>query len=624
MDGIGNYHTLIIMSHKDIEKDIIRERIKNGHNQDEIIFIPANPIENVFDPSKKIRVCAYCRVSTDNLNQTTSYELQKAYYEELIFKNKAWEFAGIYADEGISATQMKHRDSLIKMIDDCRLGKIDMIITKSVSRFSRNVVDTLNITRELKSLKNPVRIFFESENLDTIDSSSELFLSVISTFAQEESQTKSNIMNWSIERRFSKGIPLTPPLLGYDRDKSQKQQLIINEEEADTVRLMYALFISGRSTQNIADWLNTLSLESKSGNLKWTSSSVTQILKNERYCGDVKERKYFTESFITHKVKKNKGERNSYVLKNHHAAIIPRDVWELTNHIISTRAFRIVARKGIPNLSVVTQGALRGFVPITRVANLFTIDAYEEACRSAYLDKDGNYIKQIDDTIEITKADISELNLNGFQSVSSQFFNHRGTPVMSIDKNKLTFNGALVNKLTATHYIELLFHPVKKLLAIRQSYENDPYAIKVTVRKDNKIAATTRPCASFSEVLFESQDWHLDYKYILKGIYCIKKNQEMMLFDLDKPKVFETSCIKNEQNEEIKYKQQLFSKSLVSIYGDDVYDGNMNIQLNLMKKFNKWDIQLEKTIVKKQTEWDIEAKQLIDKYIHQIYERGLE
>ncbi|MCL2521243.1 MAG: recombinase family protein [Erysipelotrichales bacterium] len=611
------------MNSKDNERDIIRERIKHGHNKDEIIFIPARPVENAFDPTKKLRVCAYCRVSTDNLNQTTSYELQKAYYEEMIYKNKSWEFAGIYADEGISATQMKNRDALIRMLSDCRLGKIDMVITKSVSRFSRNVVDTLNITRELKSLKNPVRIFFESENLDTMDSSSELFLSVISTFAQEESQTKSNIMNWSIERRFSKGIPLIQPLLGYDRDKTQKQQLIINEDEAETIKLMYALFISGRSTNEIANWLNVLELRTKPGNLNWTAGSVIQILKNERYCGDVKERKSFTESFITHKVKKNKGERNSYVLQNHHEAIIPRDVWNLTNKIILSKSFRIISKNGIPNLSVVTSGALRGFVPVTR-AGLFTMEEYEEACRSAYIDKDGNYIRQIEDNIEITKSDISELNLDGFQSVTSQFFNHRGTPVMSIYKGKFSFNGALTKKLSSTFHVELLFHPIKKLLAVRQTNEIDPYSIKVTIGKDNKIAPINRACSAFTEVLFDSQDWVSDYKYILRGIHCIKKKQEMMLFDLSKPKIFEKMLIRNEENQDIKIEQQLFSKNLVTIYGDDIYKGNLNMQISTMDRLSKWDINLEKTIIKKQTDWDIVAKEIIDEHISKIYERGLE
>lgn len=219
-----------------LQKAKIRERYK-GISPDELDVIPAKPQENLYDDTSEKRVGAYVRVSTDDPRQTTSYELQKNHYEDLVTHRPGWKLVEIYADEGISGTSLKHRDAFIRMIADCKQGKLDLIVTKSVSRFARNVVDCIKYVRELKALPSPVGVFFEAESIYTLDRNSEMSLSFISTFAQEESHNKSEIMNASIEMRFKRGIFLTPPLLGYDQDEDGN--LVINEEEAKTVRLTY-------------------------------------------------------------------------------------------------------------------------------------------------------------------------------------------------------------------------------------------------------------------------------------------------------------------------------------------------------------------------------------------------
>lgn len=217
-------------------KDKIRERYK-GVSYDELEVIPALPRENIFESTKMRRVAVYARVSTGDPRQTSSYELQKNHYLDLVNRNPNWILVDIYADEGISGTSLSHRDEFKRMIDDCKRNKIDFIVTKSVSRFARNVLDCIGYVRELKTMNPPIGVLFETERIFTLDGHSDMQLHFMATTAQEESHNKSDIMNASIEMRFRRGVFLTPKLLGYDLDNDGK--LIINKEEAKTVRLWF-------------------------------------------------------------------------------------------------------------------------------------------------------------------------------------------------------------------------------------------------------------------------------------------------------------------------------------------------------------------------------------------------
>lgn len=286
------------MNSAEHQKDKIRERYK-GLAEEELFCIPAKEQKSVFHGANIINVAAYARVSTDGINQTSSYELQRNYYTDYINKNANWRFVGIYADEGITGTQYIHREEFIKMIDDAKADKIDLIVTKSVSRFARNTVDCIGIIRELRNKKKPTYIYFETEGINTQDDNYEMALSFCATIAQEESHMKSNIMNSSIEMRFKRGIFLTPPLLGYDKDENGN--LVINEEESKTVKLIFYLYLSGSSTQQIANTLMEYGRLTKKGNTKWSQSTVLQILQNERHCGDIIARKTWTPNYLDHK-----------------------------------------------------------------------------------------------------------------------------------------------------------------------------------------------------------------------------------------------------------------------------------------------------------------------------------
>lgn len=304
------------------QKSKIRERYK-GISIEELDVIPALPQEDIFATEKEQRVAVYARVSTDDPRQTSSYELQKNHYHDVISRSPNWRLIEIYADEGISGTSLQHRDAFKRMIEDCRKGSIDLIVTKSVSRFARNVVDCIGYVRDLLALPHPVGVYFETERLNTFDPKGEMILSFMATLAQEESHTKSEIMNASIEMRFRRGIFLTPILLGYDHDEDGN--LIINEHEAKIVKLIFMMYLNGCTCQEIADTLTALGCKTKKGNTVWSPSSILQILQNERHCGDVLARKTFTPNYLNHKSKKNNRDRNQYRKENHHEAIISRD-----------------------------------------------------------------------------------------------------------------------------------------------------------------------------------------------------------------------------------------------------------------------------------------------------------
>jgi len=246
------------------EKARIRVRYK-GVDPSELEFIPAILQENFYEDKREKRVAIYARVSTDDPRQTSSYELQQNHYTDLVNQHPGWNLVDIYADEGISGTSLQHRNAFIRMINDCDEGKIDLIVTKSVSRFARNVLDCIGHVRKLAALNPPVGILFETENIYTLNSNSEMSLSIISTLAQEESHNKSEIMNASIEMRFKRGIFLTPPLLGYDHD--EVGNLVINNKEAKTVRLIFFMYLYGYTSTQIVETLISLERKTKKNSI---------------------------------------------------------------------------------------------------------------------------------------------------------------------------------------------------------------------------------------------------------------------------------------------------------------------------------------------------------------------
>ena len=363
-------------------KEQTRSRIKNADSS-KITVIPAIKQVDFHQDTSMKRVAVYARVSTDSDKQVYSLEMQQKYYTDFVLRHEGWVLVNIYADEGISGTSLKRRDSFNMMIDDCKQEKIDIIITKMVSRFSRNILDCIRIVRELAALKPPVGVFFETEGIYTLKPDSEMALSFLATLAQEESRNRSASMRKSLDMRFSNGLFLTPPLLGYDYnyDKERnKENLIINQNEASTVRLIFYMYLSGFSTTEIADKLTALRRQTKIGSETWTSGSVLCLLKNERYYGAVLAWKTHTPNFLDHKSIKNRGEQPQYLDEDHHNSIVSRDDYIAVQKMISNAKYG--GNTYLPKLKVSAEGALRGFVSVNPHWGAFTAEDYRKASAS--------------------------------------------------------------------------------------------------------------------------------------------------------------------------------------------------------------------------------------------------
>jgi DNA invertase Pin-like site-specific DNA recombinase len=521
-------------------KERIRVRYK-GIDRSELEFIPAKQKEKLFEDTGTKRVCAYCRVSTDDANQTSSYELQKNHYEDMIKDHPGWVLVGIYADEGISGTSLKHRDDFNRMIRDCQDGKIDLIVTKSVSRFARNIVDCIAKVRELADLKPQVGVFFETEHIYTLDNTSEMMLAVLSAAAQEESHTKSEIMNISIEQRFSRGIFLTPELLGYDKDEDGN--LVINPTEAETVKLCYYLFLNGFPTSEIAEILMDLGRKTKLGNTKWSGSSVVSVIRNERHCGDVLSRKTFTPNYLDHKSKKNNHDRNQYRQADHHEAIVSREIYDAAQKLLAAGKYR---KKGypLPTLQVVDEGALKGFVSVNRTWTGFTGEDYQKASMSVYNDEGD----AISDTERTDKPE-TNFDLSGYEIVRAQFFSTRFDPAVTISDGRIVFNTACLKKFEGVEYVELLLNSVEKCIAVRPCDKENPNAIRWGTLRNGKWAVLPKSCKGFADPLYYLMDWKADCKYRLRGQYHGIGDEQMMIFDLEEPEIIVQENVEQDTTE---------------------------------------------------------------------------
>jgi site-specific DNA recombinase len=271
-------------------------------------------------------MAAYCRVSTDQLEQLSSYEAQVAYYTAFINNHPDYEMAGIYADEGISGTNTKKREQFNKMIEDCKAGKIDMIITKSISRFARNTLDCLNYVRMLK--EQGIGVIFEKENINTLDSKGEVLLSILSSLAQDESRSISENCTWGIRRRFEQGKVTVnhTKFMGYDKD--EEGNLVINEKQAKIVRRIYKDYLDGKGANRIARELEEEGVPNWNGKAKWYESSIRKMLSNEKYKGDALLQKTYTVDFLTKKRVENNGEVPQYYVEESHPPIINKEMWE--------------------------------------------------------------------------------------------------------------------------------------------------------------------------------------------------------------------------------------------------------------------------------------------------------
>ena len=300
-----------------------------------VICIPAKP-EAVRASKRQLRVAAYCRVSTDDEEQLTSYEAQKNYYTDKIMTNKEWTMAGIFADEGITGTSARKRPEFLRMIRQCKQGKIDIVLTKSISRFARNTVDCLNYVRALK--ERGIAVIFEKENMNTLEVDSEILITMLGAFAQSESESISANVRWGIRQAMKEGKATIQYkyLYGYRKGDDGKPEII--PDQAEVVRKIYDLFLSGTPVRGIQEYLNASAVPNINGESKWARSAIDSILTNEKYCGNVLLQKTYIDDCINKKVKKNTGQLPMYLVQNHHEGIISRETFDAAQAELARRS----------------------------------------------------------------------------------------------------------------------------------------------------------------------------------------------------------------------------------------------------------------------------------------------
>lgn len=513
-------------------KEQVRRRMRVEIDPDKYIYIPAKKPIDYYDNDIPQRVAIYVRVSTDDIRQTTSYELQKIYYEDFVRSHPNWTLVKIYADEGISGTSLKHRDAFNAMIADCRAGKIDLIITKSVSRFARNVMITIGMARELSQLKNPVGIFFESEAIFSLNDDSQMALTFQATMAEEESHTRSRSMETSLKMRLDNGIPLTPKLLGYTHDA--EGHLVINPEEAKTVKLVFFMYLFGYTTQQISDTLIALERKSYLGNIKWTSGAVVQILRNERHCGDVLTRKTFTQDYRSHRKLKNRGERAQSVYLDHHEAIISRDDFIAVQRMLDNAKYG--NRSILPELRVIDSGILKGFVSINPRWAGFKEAEYYQASQSVYEMPDDEAAPV--PSVQQVELAAGDFDLRGFEVARSEFFDAQNRPYLSFSEKLMKFSVACARKFDTRNTVELLINPVERKFAVRPTDKSNKNSVVFSHISGGKVTPKCISTAAFRSTIYSLMGWNQDYKYRILGTLYEQGSELAYIFNADDSEVF--------------------------------------------------------------------------------------
>ncbi|MEY8386351.1 recombinase family protein [Oscillospiraceae bacterium 38-13] len=289
-----------------------------------------------------IQVAAYCRVSTNREDQANSFESQRRYFEEYILQQPEWALFKIYADEGVTGTSTKKREAFLRMLDDAHQGCFQLLLTKEVSRFSRNILDAISYTRELKALG--VGVIFLNDGIHTLDPDGELRLSILGSLAQEESRRTSSRVKWGQTRRMERGVVFGRSLLGYDvRDG----KLLVNPGGAEVVRLIFQKYgLEKKGTSVIARELQEAGCRTRDGDTRWSHSHIIKILRNEKYVGDLIQKKTFTPDYLTHEKHRNHGEEPLIVLRDHHEPIVDRALWDLVQEELRRRRRRGAADSG--------------------------------------------------------------------------------------------------------------------------------------------------------------------------------------------------------------------------------------------------------------------------------------
>ena len=489
-------------------REMARIRVNRAYSPANHQYFPAKEESSTVGWDDYLRVGIYVRVSTTDPMQTTSFELQQKYYDEMVTKHPHWTLVRIYADEGKSGVTAEQREQFQEMVRDAMDKKLDLIITKSISRFSRNTLVALTTIKKLKARK--VGIYFESEGVYSLNEDSRMGLTFFCEIAEQESRIRSRSMETSLRMRLGHGLPLTPELLGFLKGKDGR--LVINEETKNIPKLMFYMYLYGYSTQKIADVLTRLCKKTYLGNMKWSPGGIANSLKNERYCGDVQTRKrykLFAADVEDQKTFKNRGEKPQSYYMDYHDGIISRDDFIAVQRIMNNA--RYGGTSLLPELRVIPDGLLKGFVIVHPKWGSFTREDYLRASRSVGGDEEPGHM---------VTGKAGQFDLRDFEIVDFKLFEDSQVPSASIQTKAVRFSVSCVRRMACGGYVEILVHPFQKKLAIRPASKDNRCGIQWI--KESKGLPRAIGCKAYIDTLYDIFGWHKDYKYKLYG--CVYRD----------------------------------------------------------------------------------------------------
>lgn len=505
----------------------IRRRVQGASVPEGTIFRKARPKPSINDTDEK-EVAVYARVSTKSTEQVSSIENQTRYYTEKIEGTPNWRMSKIYADEGKSGTSMKKRTEFRQMLQDAIDKKMDLILCASVSRFARNMTDCMEQVSNLRTENpsHPVGVYFETENIYTLDPDCDQALSIHAMLADWESANKSRRMILSYDQRICTGQYPVCDLLGYRHTTDGR--LIIQEDEAVTVRYIFWAKANGHSLADIAEVLTNKERKTLTGRTEWNEDMVRNILNNERRWGDLEARKTIVIDYKKGKTVKNVDIRDSAYVPNHHEGIVSREI---------AKAAKVALHgEGVPELKVIEDGALRGCVSVHPSFYGINADTIFEICSSVYSEVEETELNHREKIISGEEhSKVISKDFAGYHVPNSAFFISACTPTLTINHGYFRFSRKCMEKLDNCAFIEILYHPLLQVVIVRPGSEGNANTV-CWKNADNKFNGSFA-ARSLSDAIYQKLDWIREYGFRFRGVTKVRGSQRMILFFLDEPQI---------------------------------------------------------------------------------------
>ena len=533
-DATGETQTGRSWRPQDADREYFRYETKKRIQQytvpPQTIFRPAKPTPTIRDDDHK-RVAVYARVSTKSKEQVSSIENQTKYYTEKIARTPNWELAEIYSDEGKSGTSKKWRTNFKRMLEDAAKKKMDLIVCASVSRFARNISDLIEEVRKLTTTNpsNPVGVYFETEDLYTLDPNINERLQMQGMFAEWESGNKSRRMILSYDQRICTGqFPLSD-LLGLRH--TIEGGFIIQEDEAKTVRYVFIATLCGHTAEEIAEVLTEKERPTLRGRTEWTPQMVKAIMENERRWGDLEVRKRVVIDYKEKVTAKNDGIREGAYIPHYHEGIVTPEIARAA-HMMRASRYKFGS---VPDVYVIDQGALKGFVSISPTWSGIDNQAFLDIARQVYEEEEFVQLQREANILSGKEhSNVISMSLNDYRVAPGVMFMSRSDPQLTFGKRSLKLNGVCRERLGQQKYVEFLYHPVLEVIAVRSSDATNPNAV---AWDDSKGSAMQLCTGAFSGAIYDKLDWMKKYKFRFRGVTRVHNGEKIIFFFLDEPQI---------------------------------------------------------------------------------------